>query len=223
MKGIGEKIGESPLVQKTLRSLPDKFNPKVSAIEEMNDLKTLSIDQLLGTLIAYEMRISTYKYIIRESYFKVDKNIDSEIEQVEAKFVRILKTGSGKYKEKLPFKCFNCGKVGTFASKFPYKEKYQNFVDEEKHTFKRYNKNNNYKKKSLCANDVDPSEVMNSESSCEDKLNNFMLMAIEYLEDEYTGSDMNDEDVVVDMEGELIRALEEIDRIRVKKRKQNNC
>ena len=31
---------------------------------------------------------------------------------------------------------------------------------------------------------------------------------------------MNDEDVVVDMEGELISALEEIDRLRLKKRKQ---
>jgi hypothetical protein len=35
-----------------------------------------------------------------------------------------------------------------------------------------------------------------------------------------TGSDMNDEEDVVDMEGELISALEEIDRLRLKKRKQ---
>ena len=47
-----------------------------------------------------------------------------------------------------------------------------------------------------------------------------MLMAIEYLEGEYAKSDMNDEDDVVDMEGELISALEEIDRLRLKKRKQ---
>ena len=44
MKGLGENIGEAPLVQNILRSLPNKFNPKVYAIEEMNDLKTLSID-----------------------------------------------------------------------------------------------------------------------------------------------------------------------------------
>jgi hypothetical protein len=57
MKGLGEKIEESFLVQKILRSLLDKFNPKVFAIEEINDLKTLSSDQLLGNLTAYEMRI----------------------------------------------------------------------------------------------------------------------------------------------------------------------
>jgi hypothetical protein len=34
------------------------------------------------------------------------------------------------------------------------------------------------------------------------------------------GSDVNDEEVVVDMEGELISTLEEIDRLGLKKRKQ---
>jgi hypothetical protein len=50
IKGLRENIEDTFLVHKILRSLPDRFNPKVSAIEEMNDLKTLSIDQLLGTL-----------------------------------------------------------------------------------------------------------------------------------------------------------------------------
>ena len=46
-----------------------------------------------------------------------------------------------------------------------------------------------------------------------------MLMAIEAFENEYTGTDLNDEEDMVDMEGELISALEEIDRLRLKKRK----
>jgi hypothetical protein len=77
MKGLGEKIEESFLVQKILRSFLDKFHPKVSAIEELNDLKNLSIDQILGTLTTYEMRISKDKSITREAYFKADKNTDS--------------------------------------------------------------------------------------------------------------------------------------------------
>jgi hypothetical protein len=104
MKGLGEKFDESLLVQKILRSLPDKFNSKVSAIEELSDLKTMSIDQLLGTLTAYEMRINKDKSSTREASFKVDKNTDSKLDDIEAKFVRRLKKGSGKYQWNLPFK-----------------------------------------------------------------------------------------------------------------------
>ena len=65
------------------------------------------------------MRISKDKSTIREASFKADKHTDSEVEEIEEKFVRRLKIGSRKYKGKLPFKCFNCGKVGHFASKRP--------------------------------------------------------------------------------------------------------
>jgi hypothetical protein len=123
MKGLGEKFEESLLVQKILISLLDKFYPKVTAIEEINDLKTLSIDQLLENLTAYEMRISKYKSITREASFKADKNTDSDLDYIEEKFVRRLKKGSGKYQGKIPFKCFNCVKIGHFSSKCAHKKR----------------------------------------------------------------------------------------------------
>jgi hypothetical protein len=218
MKGLSEKFEESLLVHKILRSLLNKFNPKVSAIKELNDLKTLSIDQLLGTLTSYEMRISKKKSITREASFKADKNIDSELDDIEEKFVRRLKRGSRKYQGKFPFKSFNCVKIGHFASKCPHKkkdQKDQNSDDEKNYKFKKYSK-----KKSLCANNDDSSEDINSDSSCEDKVNDFMLMAMGDIDDKLTEGEMDDEEAVVDMEGELISALEEIDRLRCKKRKQ---
>eukprot|EP00253_Pinus_taeda_P012170 PITA_12170 len=56
LKGLEENIEESTIVQKALRYLPDRFDSKVSAIEEMKDLDTLKMDELHGILIAYEMR-----------------------------------------------------------------------------------------------------------------------------------------------------------------------
>jgi hypothetical protein len=215
MKGLGEKIEESFLVHDILRSIIDKFNPKVSAIEELNYLKILSIDQLLGTLNAYEMRIRKDKSISREASFKADKNIDSELDDIEAKFVRRLKKLSRKYQGKLPFKCFNYGKIGHFSSKCPHQKKNKNSDDEKKYKFKKYSKN-----KSLCANNDNSSEDIDSDSSCEEKVNDFMFMDMGYLGDENSGGEMDDEEDFVDMEGELISALEEIDRLKCKKRKQ---
>jgi hypothetical protein len=215
MKALGETIGEPSLVHKILRSLPDRFNPKVSSIEELNDLKTLSFDQLLGTLTAYEMRIVTDKPTSREASFKADKSEDSEPDEIEEKFVRRLKKGLGKYQGKLPLKCFNCGKIGHFVNKCPHKKHDQNSEDEEKHKSRRFDK-----KKSLCVNNDDFLEDTDSDFSCEDKVNDLLLMAKEDGDNERKVSDENDEEVVVDMEGELISALEEIDRLRIKNRKQ---
>jgi hypothetical protein len=80
---------------------------------------------------------------------------------------------------------------------------------------------NNLKKKILCVNnDDDPSDDEDNYSSIEDKVNDFILMAKEDYDNNIIGSDVNEEEVVVDMEGELISGLEEIDRLRIKKRKQ---
>ena len=121
----------------------------------------------------------------------------------------------------MPFKCFNCGRICHFENKCPHKGKDQTCDDEEKHKHKNFFKENNFKKKSLGVNnDDDPSDDEDNDSSIEDKLNEFMLMAKENYDNKSTGNDENDEEAVVDMEGELISALEEIDRLRIKNRKQ---
>jgi len=48
LKILEENIEESTIVQKVLRFLPNRFDSKVSAIEEMKDLDTLKMDELHG-------------------------------------------------------------------------------------------------------------------------------------------------------------------------------
>eukprot|EP00253_Pinus_taeda_P012796 PITA_12796 len=56
MKNLGEEIKEVVVVEKILRSLSSRFESKVSAIEEKENLQNLKMSQLHGILTAYEMR-----------------------------------------------------------------------------------------------------------------------------------------------------------------------
>lgn len=54
------KIPESVLV-KVLRSLPERFKTKVVAIEDVKNLNTLKLQELIGSLKTYEMELSRAK------------------------------------------------------------------------------------------------------------------------------------------------------------------
>ena len=61
MKSNGETMDHSTVVGKILRSLTVKFNYVVCSIKESNDLSTLSIDELHGSLLAHEQRMLGYQ------------------------------------------------------------------------------------------------------------------------------------------------------------------
>jgi hypothetical protein len=67
---LGEKIKESVIVQKVLRSLSMIFDPRISTLEEILDLNSISMDELHGIFIAYEMRIEQENLYIKEVAFK---------------------------------------------------------------------------------------------------------------------------------------------------------
>ncbi|XP_020423036.1 uncharacterized protein LOC18773745 [Prunus persica] len=58
---LGEKIPEDRVVKKILRSLPQRFQPKITAIEEIRDLNTLKVQELIGSIQTYEMKHLTPK------------------------------------------------------------------------------------------------------------------------------------------------------------------
>jgi hypothetical protein len=129
--GLGEEIEEFVIVQKILRSLPMRFNPKISTLEERSDMDSISMDELHGIFTAYEMRTEEENLDVKEATFKASKilkqnkkkqeeyrsnNDASEDDEEVANFVKRLNKGTKcRYRGKLPLICFNCDGIGHFV------------------------------------------------------------------------------------------------------------
>ena len=57
----GDKIPETTLVRKIMRLLPNKFSSKVIAIEDAKDLDSMKVEDLMGSLRAFEMTVKQKK------------------------------------------------------------------------------------------------------------------------------------------------------------------
>lgn len=55
IRGLSEDVKEDIIVHKVLRSQQMRFNGKIPTIEYIFDLRSLIMDQFLGTLKTYEM------------------------------------------------------------------------------------------------------------------------------------------------------------------------
>ena len=114
---------------------------------------------------------------------------DSNDEE-EANFVIKLKRGTNKFKGKLPFKCFNCGKIGHFSFKCPYAKGSQSDQEEEtpkkekKH--QKIHKGNFLKKKNIYSKE-DSSSSDEDDSDSDSRKVLFMAFEenIENNEDNY--------------------------------------
>ena len=54
---LGEKMEDSKIVRKILRSLPESFRAKMIAIEESKDLDDIKVQELIGSLQTYELSL----------------------------------------------------------------------------------------------------------------------------------------------------------------------
>ena len=52
---LGENIPEPKIVRKVLRSLPERFHAKITAIEESKDIEKISLIELVGNLQTYKL------------------------------------------------------------------------------------------------------------------------------------------------------------------------
>ena len=57
MKSLGKTYPHHEIVRNILECLPKEWKSKVTTIQELKNLKTLALDDLMGSLITYEMEL----------------------------------------------------------------------------------------------------------------------------------------------------------------------
>eukprot|EP00253_Pinus_taeda_P007784 PITA_07784 len=181
MKKLGEEIKEVVVVEKVLRSLSSRFESKVYVIEEKENLQNLKMSQLHGIQTAYEMRkggpshrrVASFKASSKGQYYE-STHVSEEEE--ESNFVRNLQRGTGRFRGKLPFKCFACGRVDHYAAKCPHKDK----IGKGKELV-RWNKKQNANKKSYYTHE-DSDGLSNRD---EDERSNHYKILMAFEDDDY--------------------------------------
>jgi len=102
---LGEKLSNEKLVRKILRSLPKKFDMKVTAVEEAQDITSMQVDELIGSLQNFELVVdnNTKKKGKRVAFsantgdeeahkdFVDDENLSESLVLLGRQFSRILK------------------------------------------------------------------------------------------------------------------------------------
>lgn len=183
IRGLGEEIKDEVVVKKVLGSLTFKYDTKVSTIEEAKDMKVFTMDELYGSLTTYEMRTVGTDVVKKETTFKTSRKgkeesahdaTSEDSDDIMENFVRRLKTGSRKSKGKIPLKCFNCGKIGNFATKCPYGDKNEDdqssgsksYGKEMKMNVYRHGRRGYRKKSSLYTHENDTTDEESASDDC---------------------------------------------------------
>ena len=60
LESLGKTYTEVEKVIKILRSLPKKWETKVTGIQEAKDLTKLSLEELIGSLMTYEINLNNH-------------------------------------------------------------------------------------------------------------------------------------------------------------------
>ena len=196
---LGEKVEDSKIVRKILRSLPKSFRAKVTAIEESKDLDDIKIQELIGFLQTYELSLPNQRKskslalkIVNE---RVDVHDSSEDDAVEKDVAYLAKN----FRKFLKFK--NSGRFGDkgkFQSSGKEKREFKKkdgkeFQSTQDVTCFECNGHGHFKKECLnylkskgkvYATTLSDSDFSNSDSdeSCDGEGNYSAFMAIAHVE-----------------------------------------
>ena len=174
LKSLSVTYSQTDKVKKILRSLTTDWEKKTTAIEEAQDLSKLTLDDLIGNLMAYEVHMKerreeeqpTKKTLAFPALSEnEDSEKESEIALLTRKFQRFMRRNRlpNKHKERKDPKedsmCYQCNKPGHLRRDCPLLKR-KSKTEEPKKRF--------FKKKALHAQ-WDDSEPSTSEESSDDE------------------------------------------------------
>jgi hypothetical protein len=124
-----------------------------------------------------------------------------------------LKKGIGKYKGRLPFKCFNFGKIGHFSNNCPYAKKSNSDEEEDPKKENKYQKGNR-KRKVFKKNIYSREESFSFDDDDESDSDSERVLFVATKNKKRTPERKEEGDV--DLEEELISSLTELKKERKK-------
>ena len=92
---LGETIPEPKIVRKVLRSLPERFHIKITAIEESKDIDKIPLIELVGNLQTYELGLTrigklgkSKSMALKAKSSDMDKSSDNEDSKMKSYITR---------------------------------------------------------------------------------------------------------------------------------------
>ena len=107
MFNLGETIHEPKIVRKVLKSLPERFHAKITAIEESKDIDQIPLTELVGNLQTYKLgltRIATTgkgkSMALKAKSSETNESSDDEDSKMKSyitrQFKKFMKNANGK-------------------------------------------------------------------------------------------------------------------------------
>ncbi|CAA7040784.1 unnamed protein product [Microthlaspi erraticum] len=131
MRNLGEDMPDSKVVEKILRTLVEKFTYVVCAIEESNDIKTLTVDGLQSSLMVHEQNLS--RHVGEEHALKMEAQWGAGRGRGG-----YHGRGRGGYQgrgrgstSKEHIECYKCHNMGHYKSECPEWDKEANYAEIE--------------------------------------------------------------------------------------------
>ena len=104
---LGETIPKLKIVRKVLRSLPERFHAKITAIEKSKDIDKIPLTELVGNLQTYELGLSRIgksgkckSMALKEKNNDTDESSDDEDSKMKSyitrQFKKFMKNANGK-------------------------------------------------------------------------------------------------------------------------------